>query len=220
MNEAALREEYERLLQRRADQPAPDVTADDMLALVAGTGPEHQRLRILATVMSHPALRHDFELLRSVAAADPAAAVNAAPSAPDGAGFEVSARSPRRYRWLRAAVVLLVASSAAVWLRRDAAEPPLRDAGAAGVVLAAPAAGARVTGEVRLVWHSVEGATGYTVELIDARGETLALRTTADTALVLPAADVRPGELRWIVTARLASGALTTSPMRPLHVSH
>ena len=78
-----------------------------------------------------------------------------------------------------------------------------------------PRAGSR-----RFLWHAVEGAVAYELEVLDAAGSPVYATRTADTVLALPAGvRLQPGqEYRWWVVARLADGSELRARLQPFHL--
>ena len=95
-------------------------------------------------------------------------------------------------------------------------EAPGAEAGS--VELRSPPAGASLAGPaLELAWRAVPGATGYTVFLLDERGDIRARERVSEPAWRLDLASLAldaGGELCWYVTAELADGGSLTSEVR------
>jgi hypothetical protein len=174
----------------REDCPAPEALS----SLVAREGNESNRLALLDHVMTCPACRHEFELLRAV---------------------HVAGRPRPAWRYqplaLAASIALLVGlGGAALWSRLMPSGPDTLRGGAGQVELVRPTAGSVVTPPLTLVWRTVSGTRIYTVELLAPDGRLVKSWTTADTSITLsnPAsAHVPAGAYAWWVRARLPDGS-------------
>jgi hypothetical protein len=192
MNDSELRDIYTRSLTRRADCPAPEA----LIALVTRTGGEDSRLATLDHVMSCASCRQDFELLRSIHAAEEASA---------GA----TGVRPRRplVPWLAAAVVVLAAGTLTlVELRQPAS--PVRGPANADIALVGDLNG-------MLTWHAVPDVVRYEVEIVDASGQTIFHSRTTDTTASLPPS-LPAGTLSWWVRATLRDGSERRSAILPI----
>lgn len=125
---------------------------------------------------------------------------------------------PRRLGYRLAAAAVFVAALVATQLFRTPdptpsgasrdSPPVVRSGAELGPIPETPDEGARVAETPRFTWSRSEGATGYTVELLDGEGERLftSERTTA-TSLPWPAAvEPRAGAYYWRVVAHLDDG--------------
>lgn len=199
MNDARLRELYERALAERsvgtrASCPSPE----ELRALVARDGRESTRLATLDHAMSCPECRHELELLRAVSAAAPA---------------------ERRWRvsapLALAASFLIVVAGGVVALRsmRTPAGDVMRGGGNDVALIAPSPEAPRV-----LRWHAVPGAISYGVEVLTSGGKVVARTTTTDTTMALPDSVALTGGTRymWWVSARRGDGTELRSPMQPL----
>jgi hypothetical protein len=204
MNEDELRRAYARHLasarQSRAGCPGPDALA----ALAQQRGDEGQRLATLDHAMSCVDCRRDLELLRSVMAA--------------GKRLEPTARGVTAWPWRLAAaagLVLAVGGVATVALR-ERGETVFRG-GALEVALVSPEGSVAPAPALTLTWRRTPGATGYQVELVGARGDSIYAAATPDTSLILPTGVVLEAgqEYLWTVRARLADRTqVGSTPLR------
>lgn len=173
------------------------VSPDAMIALLRREGSESVRLATLDHTMGCIACQREFELLRSIDAAE-----------------RRDARASRDAGWrkplgLALAASLLVAiglGPGRAWLVRD--EPDVMRGEAASLVAASPADGAAVsTDSLRFAWHPVPGAGRYILELLTPEGTVRLSGTTGDTTLTLRGVrDLPAGEYRWWVRATLPDG--------------
>lgn len=173
--------------------------AEAISSLVEQEGKEADRLALLDHVMTCPACRRDFELMRSVHVAAPTA-------------------SHRRLLplALAASVALLLGlGGMGLWSSRGTDRPDLRR-GSAEVELVTPASGALVNLPVQLTWRPMSGTPLYTVELLAGDGRLIQSWVTADTTVSVPAAPtptISAGDYAWWVKARLSDGAERRSSM-------
>lgn len=195
MTDAELRAAYgEAMSARSTNERVACPSPDAIQRLVERTAPEAERLTTLDHVMQCVPCRTEFELLRALREAMPAAR----PS---------RVLSP----WLAAAAaVALVITSTLVWQAVDSPDPVMR-AGGEAVSLVEPV-GAVAAGEARtLVWNAVPEATRYAVEVFAGDSVRYAAEVR-DTTLTLPdSVLLGPGEHGWWVRARYADGAERTS---------
>ncbi len=224
MNDEQLRAVYARTSPARPGCAAPE----EILALVQRDGAEADRLRILDHVMSCAECRHDFDLIRAVESAGREDAAGATGELP-----RVSATStPGPHRsWLRqhapvlaAAAVLLPIGIGVGTLRQWRTTPrstadivrgaPENVADAGGVIPILPEDGASSAEPVRLVWHAVQAAVRYRVELLRADGALVGGTTTTDTVFVVPSSLLHSGtDYSWWVRAETGTGE-ARSPLR------
>ena len=188
MSAGEIRRRYQSALARRSD-PAPGVSVEQLEALAAHRLPEGEALALLDRVMADEGLRHEYELLRSLHAADAAA---------------------RPRRWLRPALALAAGVTVVVTigtLMRAGGEPATVRGIPGGALLALPASGAVASLPTTLTWRSVPGARSYQVEILDRDGAVLHTRETRDTTIAVGTGDVPAGPAQWWVEVRLATGA-------------
>jgi hypothetical protein len=207
MNDQQLREIYAGVMASRprsASSACPDPEA--ILALVRREGPEETRLATLDHVMSCADCRSEFDLIRSIELA--------------GADAGAVARPGRR--WM-APLALAASVLLAVVIGRYALPgTPERDVVRSGekdrLTLLAPPTEAATGSPILFVWHPIEGAGRYRLEVMNAGGEVVLEAETADTAIVLQsAADLEPGEYQWWVGATAPADA--RSALRPLRLT-
>lgn len=183
MNEEQLREAYAALLAARAADPgrAACPGTEALQRAVAIKGPESDRLLVVNHAMSCSTCRREFELLRALQHAVPAA--------------------PRLPAWLglAAAALLVVVVGLAVPRWRHDGDGVVR--GAEAVVLLDPAPGATVPPPVALAWRRVAGARDYEVEVLGPAGEPVLRQRTPDTVATLPGGLPPGARLLWHVTA-------------------
>jgi hypothetical protein len=200
-----LRAAYERALHQHTatarGESCPEPEA--LLATLEGTTSERDRLAVLRHVASCADCREDLDALRGTIEASERAVVQSPAHASRGA---TGVRTRPAMPWLRAAAVLLVAGAGAGLLvgRGD----PVADDRVRGIdriVTLPPEAAPGDSGAVRLRWHRVPGATGYTVRVSALAGGVRLETGTADTSLVVPASALgqRTDTLLWSVTATL-----------------
>jgi len=188
-----------------ADAPdSPHPTADQIADAVERRGPEADRLVTLDHIGSCAHCRREFELLRATRVAARQAVVR---------------RWPLRTIGLAAAAAVVVGVtmtlSHSAGLPLGEATPPARPTG----LTAPPERGPNVGGATqvitlitplgpiapaatRFVWHRLQVATTYHVEVLDDSGAVVARANTSDTVFVAPARTLAPGRVyRWWVQA-------------------
>lgn len=202
MKDAELTARYRELMARRsAGDRSECIPPEGLLELAERTGPDAERVRLLNHVMACEACRQEYELLLAL----------------------VDQR-PRKGRFaLRplavAATIILILGAGALWLTMwDAADPDALRGPESAVTLVAPEPDQLLAGTPTFVWHEVDGALEYELELLDRAGNLLFASTTRDTVLRLPAsASLDAGGLySWWVRARLPDGEFLRSELRPL----
>jgi hypothetical protein len=206
VNERRLQELYEHSLSSAPGAASGCVSPDALLALVRREGPEADRMRTLDHVMTCAACLRDYELLRGI----------------EKAGEESGAtRSAVRRIWglaplaLAASVLLLIGIG--LGYERLAEGPDVPRGGGEGIVLFTPPAAVPSSAGVTFAWGTVPNAQNYELEVLDKNNTPVFSQTTRDTAVVLSAAQLRPGEYRWWVRAATPAGQLA-SLVRPLQV--
>jgi hypothetical protein len=192
------------LLHRRGEQDSATlVSLDTVRELAEATPVPDARLSQLDEILAHPTTRDEFYFLREVA--------------------QGKARV-RRFpipAWLAAAALLVVTLGVSVIVRaRMDVSPEVMRGGESGIRAIAPAANAQLDASTRFIWNSVQGATSYTLELIDGDGNIAWRGTGTDTAAVLPAdLRLRAGEpYTWVVRVDLADGTSSRSAPRSLRM--
>jgi hypothetical protein len=201
MNEARTRQAYEGLLRRRAlERSTAPVSLDVVRELAESPTIGDHRLDLLEQVLAHPTSRDEFYILRELALDQPR---------PLRSWFPAG---------IAAAAMLVVAAGLAVIIRAGITEDtePMRGA-ASELALITPAENSALAPGLPLSWHRLDGASSYTVELLDADGESIWRAETSDTtALVPPAVAGRKGPFTWVVQAKLSDGTTARSAPRTL----
>lgn len=211
MNDEMLQTAYGRLLAERGADRAECSTPEALRAVVEGTADEAERLRILRHVGRCRHCRTELDLLRAA-----------------GDAARLAARPAWRVApvWAAAAAALVVLVGGAVaWqaVRGRSPDAPgvLRDDGAAAVRLLAPDDEGEARLPVTLVWGAVPNARRYEVEVLRPDGAPVFTATTADTAVVVPAAAGLASGVayRWWVAAALPDGSQPRSLARRLRIA-
>jgi len=175
----------------------PDPAALETLAL--GRGPEAARLKLLDHVMQCPDCRREFDLLRTLAEAEPH-------------------RGMTGRTWMAAAasVVILFGAGYGVWRGVGGGGEAVLRGPSEAVVLVTPAPDAAPPGSITFLWRSQDEAFEYVLEILDPEGESLFTHRTSDTVLLLdPAGEpTLRGDLLWWVRARLRNGEERASELR------
>ena len=211
-SDAQLRESYERAVRARDPRTRDSCVAPEaLLAVVRGEEREAKRLATLDHALACIACREELELLRAI---EKAGGVRAR-VAVEGIGW-------RRHAWIAvaASALLAVALAQGRGLFDGGAPDAMRGAGPE-VVTIAPAGDAVIArdGELSFAWHSVPGATGYTLELLAPEGDVALTRQTRDTTLVLRLAPpLAAGAYQWWLRAHDADGAERQSALRRIRV--
>jgi len=126
----------------------------------------------------------------------------------------------RRWWPFAAAAALVLAVGVPIATRAPDDPEPIRfraGATAAAPRLIAPASGAALVAGQRFVWSAVPGATRYTLELLDAKGETVAVVVSKDTTAVMAASVSDADRARttgWWVTVAVGDGRRERSELR------
>ena len=146
MNDERLQRLYQQAMERRAARGGScQVSPETMVDVLENRLPEDERQRVLLAVMSNPACRQEFELLRAVVE-----------------GSSPSSRH-RRPAWQLglAATIAIAVGAGLIWrtLPKPADLEPVRAGGTPGdLLLVTPQTGGKLTGERRFVWHPIAGA--------------------------------------------------------------
>jgi hypothetical protein len=207
VRDAELRELYAQVMARRATSNRVErIAPEKLLDLVERQGPEAERLELLDHVMARADLAREFELLRSIAEAQPR----------------------ERHRGI---VPLAIAAGLVMVIGASVIVQQMSDRGPASDVVRGPgdelilvsphgelAAGVSVT----FIWRAVEGAVVYELELLDSDGAILYAASTRDTTLALPAAiSLDPGEVySWWVRAMQADGSERASRVQRMQIEY
>ena len=202
MNDEKLRAAYALLLEERAGR-GDCVSAEALVALVAGKASESDRLATLRHVAECRHCQVDLDLLRT--ASDVAQRV-----------ARPVWRSPA---YAVAASVLLLLGTVAIWRSTQPTGETMRGA-ATALRLQAPAANAAASLPVTLRWTAVPNARRYNVEVLRADGSLAYQAATTDTTVDLPVQSLAPNaEYRWWVRALLSDGAQPRSETRRLRIT-
>ena len=225
MNDASLRDAYERALQARASGDAAaaprDVPLERVEALIEGTGSDSERLRTLDALLASSEGRRELDVLWAASRA----------ASPREAARHNDSRAYRSGRWRQyavAATLVCAAGLSGVWWRTSSMQP---DAPAAtsetlrgddnAVQLIAPRKGTLIpaTG-TQFVWRSVARADRYMVVLVDRTGREAFSMNTTDTTLTLPdTARLTPGtEYLWWVQAAMPDGSTVSATTQSITV--
>lgn len=205
--------------QRRARQPHDDPSPEVLEAVLNGTLANEERERILNALLSQ-GRGEELRLLHTMrrAAHDSVNATRA------NAG-----RSWQRWWPAAAAATLVVAIGIPTWQAQRGRAPGTADlatdrgGSTDNVQLVAPASGLSwptvSTDSLHVVWRAVDGAVGYTVELLDANGRVVVSQsvigdTTARMAAPIGGPDAAPAG--WWVYASLRDGRRVRSELRLL----
>jgi hypothetical protein len=199
-----LRAAYQQFLERRdplAESPCPD--PEELLALAEGTSAEEDRLRTMDHIAQCPGCRREFDLLRSVAGAQPTRKIRVRP-------------------WMAAAasVAILFGGGYGVWRGVGGGRDTVLRGPESSVELLSPAEGEVGPGEIEFNWQPLPDAYEYVLEILDLESESVFARTSSDTSYRLDL-DEHPaieGDLLWWVRARLGDGTERSSQTRPLAV--
>ena len=114
------------------------------------------------------------------------------------------ARSPA-LRAAAAVVLLALAVAAVVFMRRQDRAVMRGEMGA--VTGVSPRGEVRLEDVRRLVWRATPNATRYDVELLTDRGQSMFVKTTRDTFLLVPSGSVHPGRAYlWTLRAQRTGG--------------
>jgi len=186
-----MREGYDRLLAIRASGEADRtscLTPEAMQELLQPEISEEERLRRIDHIMGCPYCLPEFELLRSVAKAEPR-------------------RSFPRVTALAAGLTLLL-GAALIWrLSSPRDESVLRGDGAQ-IVMETPARDAKVVPPASFVWHPVANVLQYRIEVLTPSGDLVWQYAGTDTTATMPSdTPLQPGaDYRWAVVAEFAHG--------------
>jgi len=195
----------------------PELSVDELSALVEGTGDDPERIAALDAALASPTTAADLSLLLAAQAAARAAVhegtVDSRPPLTElSTGPMMNDRSKpraapiwRRVLPLAASLIMVASVGTLVWqgrerdvTRGDSALPP--------VVLVGERVGV-------LVWRPVPDATSYSVEVLDKDGVLLFSATAADTVAPLPPGFDAPQWSSWWVRAFTGRREVAASPM-------
>lgn len=206
MNESEIQRLYQMAIAERPRDGCVD--EQQLLALVQQSGPEKQRLAILDHVMACEACRKEFELLRAINVSGPTPVAHRR-------GVPLLKRTQV---WLPLAATILIGFAATLYWGTSRSTPPITR-GADGSLAAIEPIGEVPTGPVTFVWHSVEGALAFDLEVTRPDGSVVSSETTRDTVLLVDADWVgTPGTYSWWVTARFLDGTSQRSDVEDVIV--
>jgi len=203
--------EVQRLYQFAIDERPRNGCVDEqeLLALVQQSGSEKSRLAVLDHVMTCGACRREFELLRAINLSGPTPSTHR----------REAPLLKRTQVWLPLAATILIGFAATLYLGTSRSAPTVTR-GANDSLTAIEPIGEVATGPVTFIWHSVEGAIAFDLEVTRQDGSIVSSATTRDTALVVDAAWLeRPGIYSWWVTARFLDGTSRRSDVEELVVT-
>lgn len=180
--------------------PSPEALA----ALARREGPESERLATLDHVMACPECGRDFELLRAI----------------EKAGRQLGPKQHSARRWY---IPLAVAASVllAVVVGRQLITPAVPDVARGApdaVTLLAPGASVVAGQPITFIWHPVQNAVSYQLEVLAPDGSLALSRTTTDTVATIEPGALAGGNYRWWVRGTLRGAESVQSSMRPLAV--
>lgn len=201
----SLRRAYRDAMPDPASRDAcPDPEALDRLA--RRDAPTAELARGIDHVMSCPRCLPEFELLRSVWAAE--------------RSESPAARRVPRAVWLVAALVVLAAGVVTVLPRLGLGPTPdpIVRGGDVRVQLVSPAIDAAVGSSVELTWRAVADVDRYDVEVLDAADAIVAMTATVDTTWIVDRDLTAGPAYRWRVTAVSLSGGQIASPIQSFTV--
>jgi hypothetical protein len=212
MNDDELRRSYAALRRERAQRPAGErPSAETMRQALDGELSEAERETVLDQALASGASA-ELAMLQ--------AAQVAAGMASSEASRSTAPTTTRRWWPVAAAAALVLAVGVPIATRAPNEPEPIRfRAGATSAAprLIAPASGAALVAGQRFVWSAVPGATRYTLELLDAKGGTVAEVVTKDTAVAIAASITDADRARtsgWWVTVTVGDGRRERSELR------
>jgi hypothetical protein len=204
MKEERVRESYDRLLAIRASREADRtscLTPEAIEELLQPGISEEERLRRIDHIMACPYCLPEFELLRSVAKAEP--------------------RRPFLRVTALAAALTLLLGAALVWrLSSPRDESVLRGDGAA-IAMETPAPDAKVVPPASFVWHPVANVLQYRIEVLTPSGDLVWQHTGTDTTAIMPSdTPLQSGaDYRWAVVAEFANGEHIRSTLQRFKIA-
>ena len=204
MNHHALRDAYERWLQKAGSRPGSlEVPLERLDALVGREGSEADRLRTLDVVMSSAEGRREFEVAWAASRA--------------AAEYGKTKRPSIMRAWGLAAAALLLVSAGAgtAWVRSRSpgSTAELLRGVESPLPLVAPRDNAVPQRGVRFVWGGVATAQEYTLVVVDTAGHEVFARTTRDTsALLADSITLTAGaQYLWWVQAAMPDGSTVSA---------
>lgn len=188
---------YEQALARRAGA-APDIPAETVHSLAAGTFTGRDRLALLDEVLGHPVLAAEFDFF-------------AALEREAGARSRGPLRRGAPVLALAAGVALLIGAGLAWRAMRPVEDVPR---GSADLLLTTiPLEGTVIGAGSVFAWGPSSGAVSYRVRIIDAGGTDIFSGETSDTLLILPPEARLPSaaNVTWWVAATFPDGRTVRS---------
>ncbi|HEY7026165.1 MAG TPA: hypothetical protein VH438_01030 [Gemmatimonadales bacterium] len=203
MKEERVRESYDRLLAIRASGEVDRTSCLSPEALQELLQPEiseQERLRRIDHIMGCPFCLPEFELLRSVAKAEPP-------------------RPFPRVTALAAALTLLL-GAALVWRLGSPRDGSVLRGDGAPIAIESPAPDARVVPPASFVWHPVADALQYRIEVLTPSGDVVWQHTGTDTTATMSSDTPLPSgaEYRWAVVAEITNGEHVRSTLQRFKV--
>lgn len=196
LDDDALRRRYQAFLaSHRRFVDGPELSVEIIEALVSGRYHGADRLDLLDRILANPATAREFHFLEDLARNEPATADRIAP-------------------WMAiAAVALIAVGIGTAWRWIGGGREPVRGS-SAGVTIVTPGPGDAIGPDVAIVWQRAAGdVVEYRMELSDASGEVVLVRTTTDTTAVIPADLVVAEGSEYVLTVvtRFTDGTSTRS---------
>ena len=199
-----MRKSYDRLLAIRATgetNRSSCLTPEELQELLQPGISEEERLGRIDHIMGSPYCLPEFELLRSVAKAEPP-------------------RPFPRVTALAAALTLLL-GAALVWRLTSARDESVLRGDGAPIAIETPAPDANVVPPASFVWHPVTDALQYRIEVLTPSGDLVWQHSGTDTtATIPPDVTLQAGsDYRWAVVAEFASGEHVRSTLQRFKVA-
>ena len=215
MNETSrLQQLYERRVAARDTGGRADCQPlEAILAVIQREGSEDERLAALDHVMACPDCHREYEWLTAVEEA----ATRTTPRARDVA----AARWWQRGAPLALAATVLLAVGILLIPKLNRGRPEPVRGSESDIVPVGPAGDAQVRLPFTLVWHPLNGATRYVVEIQTPDGVVAFADTTADTTLAVTEASrlTAGSDYRWWVREVTDGGAPRSSPFSNLRLT-
>ena len=199
-----MRESYDRMLAIRASGEADRTSCLSPEALQELLQPgisEQERLRRIDHIMGCPYCLPEFELLRSVAKAEPP-------------------RPFPRVTALAAALTLLL-GAALVWRLSSPRDGSVLRGDGTPIAIESPAPDASVVPPASFVWHPVADAFQYRIEVLTPSGDLVWQHTGADTTATMSSGTpLQAGaDYRWAVVAEITNGEHVRSTLQRFKVA-
>jgi DNA-directed RNA polymerase specialized sigma24 family protein len=202
-HQSRLRTLYSRVLASRRPQGRDRcLSPDELLELLRPTRlSETDRIRLVEHLTDCAACHQEFSLLRTANDAT------------------TDRRKAPRVGWFAPAAALCVALAVAVlWQVLPQRGRPPANAAVSGPELIEPGGTVGPGQPLQFVWHDMDQASEYVLEVLSLDGTLVASRRTADTTALLPAgASLTPGRsYHWWVRALMADGRQVVSTAREI----